>query len=222
MTEKRNKKYLTLIVCFILFYAVWTLFTLYGKPFIADTFRDDVAAVIAEDAIIKNLVWTIPAFFLVRHFSSQVYIGLKEMFTAKVNWLKYLPVFLLFTAYALGTEYLSAGKIEINKSFGAASIVMVLFVGLTEEMLFRGWLLNATVSKERQWLPILINSVLFMTIHFPIWILEGKFMEVMSSFSFVFIILLGIIFGAAFLKSRSIIVPILLHMYWDLLAEMFF
>ena len=198
------------------------MFTLYGKPFIADTFRDDVSAIIAEDVIIKNLVWTIPAIFLVRHFSSQVYIGLKEMFTAKVKWLKYLPVFLLFTAYALGTECLSAGKLEINKSFGAASIVMVLFVGLTEEMVFRGWLLNATVSKEKQWIPIIINSILFMTIHFPIWILEGKFMEVMSSFSFLFIIVLGIIFGAAFLKSRSIIVPILLHMYWDLLAEMFF
>lgn len=159
MTDK-NKKNTALIIYIILFYAVWTLYTFYADGPVGDSIKNAAVEQIVKEGIIKNLVWTLPAMLLVHHFSSDVYIKLKEMFCTKVKWLRYLPVFILFTAYVLGSEYLSTGKIEINKDFGAASIVIVLFVGITEEMVFRGWLLNATVKKEKQWLPIAVNAVL--------------------------------------------------------------
>ena len=221
MTDK-NKKNIALIIYIILFYAVWTLYTFYADGPVGDSIKNAAVEQIVKEGIIKNLVWTLPAMLLVHHFSSDVYIKLKEMFCTKVKWLRYLPVFILFTAYVLGSEYLSTGKLEVNKDFGAASIVIVLFVGITEEMVFRGWLLNATVKKEKQWLPIAVNAVLFTLIHFPIWIVEGTLTANITSFGFLFIAALSVIFSITFLKSRSIVVPVLLHMYWDLLAFMFF
>ena len=99
---------------------------------------------------------------------------------------------------------------------------MILFVGLTEEMVFRGWLLNAFAGKERKQLPMLILiSVMFMLIHIPIWITQGILVSVFTSLGFIMIIVLGMIFGSVFLKSRNILIPIALHMYWDLLVELF-
>jgi len=198
------------------------LYTFYADGPVGDSIKNAAVEQIVKEGIIKNLVWTLPAMLLIHHFSADVYIKLKEMFCTKVKWLRYLPVFILFTAYVLGSEYLSTGKIEINKDFGAASIVIVLFVGITEEMVFRGWLLNATVKKEKQWLHIAVNAVLFTLIHFLIWIVERTLTANIASFGFLFIAALSVIFSITFLKSRSIVVPVLLHMYWDLLAFMFF
>ena len=75
-------------------------------------------------------------------------------------------------------------------------------------MVFRGWLLNITVSEKRKWLPIMINAVMFLLIHFPIWIKSGVFIDSFTSLNF--------------LCSKSIWIPITLHMYWDLLMCLFY
>ena len=98
---------------------------------------------------------------------------------------------------------------------------MVLFVGITEEMVFRGWLLNVTISEERKWLPI-INAIMFMFIYFPIWIVSGKFISSFVNLDFMIVPILSIIFSWTFIKSKNIWIPITLHMYWDLLICLFF
>ena len=95
-------------------------------------------------------------------------------------------------------------------------------VGAFTGAVVSGWLLNAFVGKERKQLPMLIlSSVMFMLIHIPIWITQGILVSVFTSLGFIMIIVLGMIFGSVFLKSRNILIPIALHMYWDLLVELF-
>ena len=96
-----------------------------------------------------------------------------------------------------------------------------MFTNLTEEMVFRGWLLNVTVSENRKWLPIMINAVMFLLIHFPIWIASGVFIDSFTSLNFLCVPALSIIFSWTFIKSKSIWIPITLHMYWDLLVFLF-
>ncbi len=59
---------------------------------------------------------------------------------------------------------------------------------------------------------------MFLLIHFPIWYTSGFFVEYIVSGSFVQIIILSLIFSWSFIKSKSIIVPIALHTFWDLLC----
>ncbi|MCH5253072.1 MAG: CPBP family intramembrane metalloprotease, partial [Lachnospiraceae bacterium] len=46
---------------------------------------------------------------------------------------------------------LQKGRLEMAETFGLCDVITVLFVGLTEEMVFRGWLLNATITEKRKW-----------------------------------------------------------------------
>jgi len=85
MTEKNNKKSIALIIYIIIFYAVWTLYTFYADGPVGDSIKNAAVEQIVKEGIIKNLVWTLPAMLLVYHFSSDVYIKLKEMFCTKSN-----------------------------------------------------------------------------------------------------------------------------------------
>lgn len=66
-----------------------------------------------------------------------------------------------------------------------------------------------------------INAVMFLLIHFPSWIHKGILIENFANLGFLSIIILGVIFSQTFIKSKSILVPISLHMYWDLLMFLF-
>lgn len=210
-----------LIIYVIIFYSIWTIWEFWIKTFISNTFGNEYISQLIKSGIIKNLVWTVPAILLVQHFKSDVYITFKEMFSTKVNWLKYLPIYIFFTIYILAGAILKNGGVEIVRDFGIDKIIIVLFVGLTEEMVFRGWLLNATIRENRKWICIIINAVMFLAMHFPTWIYSGNFISYFTSLQFIEVMALSVIFSITFIKSRSILVPITLHMYFDLLVFMF-
>ncbi len=218
--EKRNKN-IVLILYTVIFYAVWTVFELIVKGKLNLAVKNEILCQFIKSGIVKNLVWTFPAILLIRRFPSEVYIPLKEMLTAKVNWKKYLPVFAVFTVFVLAGSILNHGKLEIAGNFGAEEIIIVLFVGLTEEAVFRGWLLNFTFREDKKWFYTIVNAGMFLLIHFPSWICAGVFIRNFVSLQFLGIIALSIVFSCAFLKSRNIFVPIALHMYYDLLVFMF-
>lgn len=215
-----QKKKSVLIIYIIVFYSVWTVFEFFIKDAIDSLIPSNALSQIVKSGIIKNLVWTVPAFILISKFC--VSITLKEMFTTKVNGLKYLPIFILFTVYLLVGAILEKGELALAKDFGADEIIIVLFVGLTEEMVFRGWLLNATITEENKWKCIIVNAVMFLVIHFPSWIHKGIFISSFTGFGFVSVVVLSVIFSMTFMKSRNILIPITLHMYWDLLMFMFY
>lgn len=211
-----------LIVYVIVFYAVWTAWELWAKGLITAAVPNVYLSQFIKSGVIKNLVWTLPALMLINRFRSDVYVGAKEMFTTKGNILRYLPLFLLFTVYLLGGAFLQKGRIAVSEAFGLDKLIVVLFVGITEETVFRGWLLNATLSERKKWLPVAANAVMFLLIHFPVWIHDGVFVENFRNLGFLSILVLSVIFSVTFIKSKSIWIPVALHMYWDLMMFMFF
>lgn len=217
----RKKKKIVLTIYTIIFYAIWATFELVVKDILNNSIKNEVLCQLLKSGIIKNLVWTFPAILLIQNFKSDVYITLREMFSTKVNWLKYLPIFAVFTVYVLAGSILNNGTMKIVSDFGIDEIIIVLFVGLTEEMVYRGWLLNATIREEKKWLYIIINAIMFLAIHFPVWIHTGVFFSAFTSLQFLEVIALSVIFSYTFIKSRNILVPITLHMYYDLLVFMF-
>ena len=149
-----------------------------------------------------------------------MFVKKENIFGLKIPWLKLLPVIAVFSVFILINSYRTNGKIAINESFGVHSIIIVLFVGVTEETVFRGWLLNSTYTEKNQYLSIGINAVMFLLIHFPIWSVKGVLLANIVSGGFIQIILLSVIFSYSFIKTKNLLVPIILHMYWDLLAFM--
>ena len=218
----KQNKVKVLVAYLIAFFSLWALVELVLFEKITSVVGNGVLSEFIREGVIKNLVWTVPAGVLIYRFKDEVFITLKEMFSSKVNWLKYLPVFIIFTIYLLGGAILQNGKLTISNNFGFENVISLLFVGLTEELVFRGWLLNLTVKENKKWISICINALLFLVIHFPIWIQEGVFISNFTSFGFLSILILSVIFSCTFIKSRNILVPIALHTYWNLLIDLAF
>ncbi len=225
--SRRLSKTIALIVYIVVFYGLWTVWEFWAKDIISALVKNEYLSQFIKSGIIKNLFWVLPAALLVKRFDGEVYVGIREMFTSKVRVWKYLLVFLLFSVYLIGGAALTNGGLSVSGSFGSDKLIVVLFVGITEEMVFRGWLLNAFIgndckNRKKMWLAVAANSVMFLLIHFPVWIHSGVFIEEFRSFGFLSILILSGIFGWTFIKSKNILIPVALHMYWDLLMFMFF
>lgn len=219
---EKKPKIPVIIIYSLVFYGVWALWEFFGRSAVGSVVSDEFLLEIITEGIIKALIWVLPAVCLVRYFRNEVYIGLKDMFTNRVKLLNYIPVYLGFTVYLIIPAIIAKGGLVISDSFSYGDLINVLFVGITEEMVFRGWLLNVTVNEKRKWLPITINAIMFLLIHFPIWIATGVFVDSITSLNFLCVPILSVIFGWTFIKSKSIWIPITLHMYWDLLMLLFY
>lgn len=148
-TSSNVLRFPALFAYIIVFYSIWTMWEFWGKSFVSNAIENEYISQLIKSGVIKNLVWTLPAVLLIKHFKNDMYVGLKDMFTIKAQQLKYLLVFFLFTVYLLVGAFLEKGEISVSETFRLSNLIIVLFVGVTEEMVFRGWLLNATVSEEK-------------------------------------------------------------------------
>lgn len=220
--REKSVKQRVLTVYVIVFYGIWTVWEFWLKSLLNSAVENEYILQIIKSGIIKNLVWTLPALLLIYHFKSDMYVELKDMFKVNAQLLRYLPIFLLFTVYLLGGAVLQKGTLSVSESFKLSDLITALFVGITEETVFRGWLLNSTVSKEKKRLSVIANSLMFLLIHFPVWIHEGVFISNFQNFGFLSVVILSSIFGMIFIKSKNIWIPITLHMYWDLLMFVFY
>ena len=224
-----NKKSISLLLIgyTIVFFAVWAIYTLLLKPLICDALGEEtLISSLLRSGVIKNLVWTLPAALLSTKYNNHCMVSLRAMCVQrKKDGLRWLPVFALFILYIVIGAFRIRGGIGIVDSFGVDDIVTVIFVGLTEELVFRGWLLNATYKEtdpqNKQYIAIGLNALTFLCIHFPIWISKGTFISSFTSFGFVSILVLSVVFSVAFVKTRNIVIPIALHMFWDLLVFLF-
>lgn len=212
----------TLLVFFVVFYLAWTIVELLLVPALERHIASEVWNTFFIDVLVKNLLWTLPALLLLRKNCDSAYISFKELFRlrkAHALWLLAVPA---IAVYVILLAYFQNGGLSISDDFGMSAILVVLFVGLTEETVFRGWMLNITYDDTHQYSAILLNAVLFLAIHFPKWLRTGTFVSVFTSSGFLTILLLGALFGFLFVKSKSLVVPILTHSVYDLMVMMLF
>ncbi|NBK91091.1 CPBP family intramembrane metalloprotease [bacterium 1XD21-13] len=212
---RANSKPGTVLVMYtIILYSFWSLLELYLKTKIGiDEFTKEV--------YIKCVVWLVPAILIHFNFSDDMFIKKEEMYLLnKKCWIA-VPMMLLLAIYIIINEYLVNGKLEINESFGINTVVEVLSIAAGEEMVFRGLFLSAILRDKKKYLAVFINSLLFLAIHFPVWIQSGTFISAFTSGGFITVLLLSCIFSFAFIKTKSIWTAVFLHFGWDFLLFIF-
>ena len=221
-TKKSETQVIALVsIYFIIFAALWSVRELVLRGILVAAVGEFGHELIGE--ALKLVIWTCPAVYLILKYKNDMLVELKTILSFKVNIIKYLPVFLVFAAYNIIGAYILNGKIGISSDFNAVTLISsVLFVGVTEEAVFRGFLLNITYKKMKPWLAVSINALMFLVIHFPIWIHNGIFLSTIMSGSFLLIIALSVTFSLVFIKSKNILIPIALHMFWNLLVTLLF
>jgi len=217
MVKESKLSVLHIGIYLVVFFSVWSVIELYIRPVFLDSL-DGIAFGLTESAM-KLLVWTLPAILLIKHFHDDMWIGLKEMFTNRPIRFKDAYILLIVFVPLVGTVI--SGDFGIRSDFAPSALISsVLFVGITEELVFRGFLLNAFFKKIKMPYAIALDAVLFTLIHYPIWIYRGFTISEFLSGSVV-VPMLSVLFAYSFIKTRSIFVPIILHMLWNLQVGLF-
>ncbi len=142
----------------------------------------------------------------------------ESIFSFKLKSTEFIIILFLFTIFHVVSAFVRNGGISVNDLFGMSNIIIACSVGISEEMVFRGFLLNSVLNEKNKYTAVIINSLLFLAIHFPVWIRKGVFLTYITNGAFLQIIALSAVFSLAFIRSRNIIIPAILHAYWDFLC----
>jgi membrane protease YdiL (CAAX protease family) len=100
-----------------------------------------------------------------------------------------------------------AGPKLIGQTLGV-SILVFLFAGAAEEMLFRGYPLQTLTRARLAWLGVLLTSVPFAAAHL------GN-PNAVAGFTFINTALAGVWLAVAYLRTRSLWLPFGLHWSWN-------
>lgn len=98
-----------------------------------------------------------------------------------------------------------------NASFEPVNLLITfglfIFIAISEELIFRGYILNNLAKSMHPIIALLITSILFSIIHYP----NGDF----TWLSFGNLVLAGIILGLPYIYTKSLWFPIGLHFSWN-------
>src|SRR5438128_7958918 len=120
-----------------------------------------------------------------------------------------LSVAALLTTLTRGTRFSfdPAGFRLIGETL-LVSILIFLFAAAAEEILFRGYLLQTLTRANIAWLGIVLTSVPFAAAHL-------KNPNAVPGFTFVNTALAGVWLAVAYLRTRSLWLPLGLHWSWN-------
>ena len=100
-----------------------------------------------------------------------------------------------------------AGAGSISRTLGTSLFVFV-FAGAAEELLFRGYPLQTLTRANLAWLGIFLTSVPFAAVH-----LNNP--HAVPGFTFINTSLAGVWLAVAYLRTRSLWLPLGLHWSWN-------
>lgn len=181
-----------------------------GSSYLIDAFFNyrNGKSVIVE-AILASMVLVVMLLF----GNSYVFTQKKEKVTKGLFYgLFYLIVAVLFFCFAALAGGFSDHHAAIN------TFIFCLLVGITEEFLCRGWLLNEFLerygnTKKGVWLSIIISGAIFGLMHL-FNIVHGQ--AVASTITqFLNATGIGIILGVIYYKTKNIWSAVIIHGFWD-------
>lgn len=132
-------------------------------------------------------------------------------------WYVIAPALITLTLLAFGVFQATKSEMDLSALWTSgllqSILLLVIFVGIFEEILFRGVLLHGLECRVGPVAALFMSSFVFGAMHYVNWIngqnLEATHQQVLHAG------LSGILYGALTLRMRSIWPAVLLHALWD-------
>jgi len=219
MSEKRRLTYGKIAIFVLTLFIVWSIQRLIIRPVFLNQLNDLWFEMI--DSGTKILVWICPTIWMLKRFEKEVWVDLKEMFTNKPSWAITLCYLLFIGIIAFSVAIASGEGLRIREDFTLIMLIApVLVAGITEELVFRGFILNSLLKKMNKIFAMAIDAVLFAFIHYPIWIYLGFGLTTILINS-VFSIFFSITLSHSLLKTKNLLVPVAMHMFYNFIVTIF-
>jgi membrane protease YdiL (CAAX protease family) len=160
--------------------------------------------------LVRLLIWTLPVVLLTLKQNSLRYLKLDKNIVRGVM-IGLIAGLVLFALRSL-IIYFMHGSIKMNLSIPVGTwLNVILFVGLSEEVVFRGYLLQKIESISTFWTANLISAFLFFIMHLPVFFIVrhvGAF-ELLNEFRSM--MMMGLLLGYLFKKSNSLWPCLIVH-----------
>ncbi len=185
-----------------------------------------------DEFFVKPLIFTLPVIFVVLYKEKKKIKDLGFDTDFKNIFLDlYLGVVIgvLFALEGLFTNYLKYGKfsflplLSVKVSGGIIPfLILNIFSSLWEEILGRGYLYNRLyLISGRQFGSAFTSSFLFLLLHIPIMFTRLHLMEFSLLIYPISILLLGITNCYLFSLRKSLVLPILVHAFWNMTVALY-
>jgi membrane protease YdiL (CAAX protease family) len=135
-------------------------------------------------------------------------IGFNRIKSSK-NWILIYPIIIIL----IGILFSISNGLFSNASIIGWILINTLFVGISEELMFRGILLSALTNKIGFIKTVIVVTLLFGCVHILNGFVTGNFLNGIMQAAFASFS--GILFIGIRVKTDSIIPAILLHWMWD-------
>lgn len=198
---------------------IWQVAGLFASLIIAMAFLAVILFTVKRSVTISQsvMIWAqdIPL-FVIFYFINQRFTRQKIGIRPTISWSQLLVVsWPLYLAFAIAVL-----EIVINKNlFWSLAISAGVCAGIFEEFLFRGLILGILLkafehmTKKRQvWSAVVISSVLFGLIH-SVNVLRQPIGD--TALQMLFAVGFGLILSVLYLRSGTILLPMLFHGTWD-------
>lgn len=107
--------------------------------------------------------------------------------------------------YYLG--YLRWLDVVYNSAEFLFSLGLLLMIALSEELIFRGYVLRNLMKSFNKWIALVISAVLFSIVHYS--------NQGVPAVGIINTFLGGLVLGISFILSRSLWMPIFFHLSWN-------
>lgn len=216
--KNNSLTYKKLALYMAIFFTIWSIRELIIRPVFLNQL-DGVIFYVVE-SLIKIAVWTMPAVLFIRKFEKEMWLTFKKMTTNIPPWKMAFGYIGVMIAVPLINAIIHGEGIQLRADFDPIPLISaVLVVGITEEFVFRGFLLNNLLKNMKTEHAIAIDAILFTLIHYPIWIYHGFDLSTIMTSS-IYVAVISVLFAHSFIKTKSIWIPIAMHMIHNLLLNL--
>ncbi len=95
-------------------------------------------------------------------------------------------------------------------------LILSLVTAFSEELLCRGFFFSRLLTQTKKiWYAIIVATLMFMAFHIPILVTTLKFQGPTLILFFWTTLSLGIINSIFYLQTKSLVIPILIHLFWN-------
>ncbi|KKP71150.1 MAG: hypothetical protein UR68_C0037G0006 [Candidatus Roizmanbacteria bacterium GW2011_GWA2_35_19] len=185
-----------------------------------------------DEFIAKPLVFVLPVFYYVVKVDKQSIVNyfFFKLKTKEIvsDFIYSLGVGLVFLLSSFGASYVRTGRFTLLGKIPPAPdffmiILLALATGITEEILSRGFVLRKLYEESKNVLSsTFFSSLLFFFLHVPILFTNVKITGNMLLVFMATDMLLSMVNGLIFLQRKSLVVPILIHTFYNIVISLTF
>jgi len=182
-----------------------------------------------DEFLIKPLVFIVPVLWFVLKIEKR---SLKTVGITSSNFVRSILIGcgfgLLFAGEAILANIFKYGSLKLTpiSSVLAFGVPMMFFLSLataiSEELLSRGFFFSRLYETSKNLIQsVVMSTLLFVAFHIPILLTSLKFQGPTLVLFFMTSFVLGFTNSLIFNKTKSLVAPILIHLFWNMTVAVF-